>query len=155
VGFELETSALRVDATTSDFLSHYNGLQTYVDHLDFTTSRQCADELILGLRKSHARIAQLNVVQLTNDLTAAALAYGYFQKNLPAAALTSGDGVVDGGSVNVNAADARMSAPPLADRPRLVVFVDFGHSGIQSGEIFSKLFAFCVPFLKMRFSPQL
>jgi hypothetical protein len=87
------------------------------------------------------RIAQLNVVQLTNDLTAAALAYGYFQKNLPAAPLQANDtrnGV--GPSQGL-----RQSAPPISEQSRLVVFVDFGHSGLQTG-----IFGFTAAHLHVR-----
>jgi hypothetical protein len=76
------------------------------------------------------RIAQINVIHMTNDLTAAALAYGYFQKNLPSAVLQTDEGS------SVPVADLRISAPPIAERPRLVAFVDFGHSGIQSGKYY-------------------
>ena len=75
-------------------------------------------------------IAQLNVVQLTNDLTAAALAYGYFQKNLPAGPLQP---TAENSGGPGSSSDHRLSAPPISEPPRLVVFVDFGHSGIQSG----------------------
>jgi hypothetical protein len=75
------------------------------------------------------RIAQLNVVQLTNDLTAAALAYGYFQKNLPAAPLQANDARNGVGPSQ----GLRQSAPPISEQSRLVVFVDFGHSGLQTG----------------------
>lgn len=85
-----------------------------------------------------ATIADMKIHQLTNDLTAAALAYGYFQKHLPQAALLAPV------HPTPSAPDLRLSAPPLGDRPRLVVFVDFGHSGIQTG-----LVAFAADGLKM------
>lgn len=67
---------------------------------------------------------------MTNDLTAAALAYGYFQKNLPVGPLSVHDAINGPGPTS----DHRVSVPPIAERPRLVVFADFGHSGIQSGK---------------------
>ena len=56
------------------------------------------------------------------------MAYGYFQKNLPNAILPGNDL-----NPSVPVADLRISAPPIAERPRLVIFVDFGHSGLQTG----------------------
>jgi molecular chaperone DnaK (HSP70) len=74
-----------------------------------------------------ARIAGLNVVQVVNDLTAAALTYGYFQKDLPRG--VPGPQRRDREEVQ----DTRLSSPPLGERPRWVVFVDFGHAGLQAG----------------------
>lgn len=74
-----------------------------------------------------ARIAQLNVIHVVNDLTAAALAYGYFQKDLPRGVPGPQRAATE------QATDTRLSSPPISERPRLVVFVDFGHGGLQVG----------------------
>jgi len=74
-----------------------------------------------------ARVAQLNVIHITNDLTAAALAYGYFQKDLPKSVPPPF------GIQSEQVTDSRISSPPIGERPRLVVFIDFGHNGLQVG----------------------
>ena len=67
------------------------------------------------------------------------------QKSLPNAALSSNNF----SKQTVPVADLRISAPPISERPRLVAFVDFGHSGIQTGNL-TKLGCFM---LKLYFHP--
>jgi len=71
-----------------------------------------------------AEIAKLKVMAVVNDLTASALAYGYFQRDLPS---PSPSGIPVPGPQDPNPKQQL-----LTQRPRLVVFVDFGHSGLRA-----------------------
>jgi len=71
-----------------------------------------------------ADIAKIKVMAVVNDLTASALAYGYFQRDLPS---PSPSGIPVPGPQ-----DSAPKQQLLTERPRLVVFVDFGHSGLRA-----------------------
>jgi len=71
-----------------------------------------------------ARIAKIKVMAVLNDLTASALAYGYFQRDLPTPS-----------PAGIPIPDPKDSTPKqqlLTERPRLVVFVDFGYGGLRT-----------------------
>merc|ERR1712018_737219 len=71
-----------------------------------------------------AEIAKLKVMAVVNDLTASALAYGYFQKDLPT---PSPSGIPVPGPQ-----DSAAKQQLLTERPRLVIFVDFGYGGLRA-----------------------
>jgi len=71
-----------------------------------------------------AEIAKLKVMAVVNDLTASALAYGYFQRDLPTPSPAG---------IPVPAPqDPAPKQQLLTERPRLVVFVDFGYGGLRT-----------------------
>lgn len=71
-----------------------------------------------------AEIAKFKVMAVVNDLTASALSYGYFQRDLPKPSPSG-----------IPAPGPHEPAPKqqlLTERPRLVVFVDFGYGGLRT-----------------------
>jgi len=71
-----------------------------------------------------AEIAKFKVMAVVNDLTASALSYGYFQRDLPK---PSPSGIPTPGPH-----DSVPKQQLLTERPRLVVFVDFGYGGLRT-----------------------
>jgi len=71
-----------------------------------------------------AEIAKFKVMAIVNDLTASALSYGYFQRDLPK---PSPSGIPAPGPH-----DPVPKQQLLTERPRLVIFVDFGYGGLRA-----------------------
>jgi len=71
-----------------------------------------------------AEIAKFKVMAVVNDLTASALSYGYFQRDLPKPAPS--------GIPTPGPHDPVPKQQLLTERPRLVVFVDFGYGGLRT-----------------------
>jgi len=124
---------LQPEQITASFLTHLR--KTIVEPAKENTGSSEDDYYVLSVPHyftdgertallDAADIAKIKVMAVVNDLTASALAYGYFQRDLPSPSPSG-----------IPAPGPQDSAPKqqlLTERPRLVIFVDFGHSGLRA-----------------------
>merc|ERR1711944_59762 len=124
---------LQPEQITASFLTHLR--KTIVEPAKDNTSGGGEDYYVLSVPHyftdgermallDAAEIAKLNVMAVVNDLTASALAYGYFQRDLPSP--------LPAGIPVPGPQDPNQKQQLLTQRPRLVIFVDFGHSGLRA-----------------------
>ena len=130
---EGQTQLLQPEQINASFLTHLR--KTIVEPAKDNNSNIGDDYYVLSVPHyftdgertallDAAEIAKLKVMAVVNDLTASALAYGYFQRDLPS---PSPSGIPVPGQH-----DSGPKQPLLTQRPRLVIFVDFGHSGLRA-----------------------
>jgi len=130
---EGQKQILQPEQITASFLTHLR--KTIVEPAKEKNSSAGEDYYVLSVPHyftdgermallDAAAIAKLNVMAVVNDLTASALAYGYFQRDLPSP--------LPAGIPVPGPQDPNQKQQLLTQRPRLVIFVDFGHSGLRA-----------------------
>merc|ERR1711944_276141 len=124
---------LQPEQITASFLTHLR--KTIVEPAKENTGSSEDDYYVLSVPHyftdgertallDAADIAKIKVMAVVNDLTASALAYGYFQRDLPS---PSPSGIPVPGPQ-----DSAPKQQVLTERPRLVIFVDFGYGGLRA-----------------------
>jgi len=130
---EGQNQILQAEQIAASFLTHLR--KTVVDPAQDADNRGGQDYYVLSVPHyftdgekaavlDAAEIAKFKVMAVVNDLTASALAYGYFQRDLPK---PSPQGIPTPGPN-----DPIPKQQLLTERPRLVIFVDFGYGGLQA-----------------------
>ena len=130
---EGQNQVLQPEQIIASFLTHLR--KTVVDAAKDEKEKQADDYYVLTVPHyftdaeraallDAADIAKINVMAVVNSLTASALAYGYFQRNLP----TPGPA----GIPVPGPQDTASNQQALTERPRQVIFVDFGYGGLRA-----------------------
>jgi len=124
---------LQPEQIVASFLSHLR--KTVIDPARENDDRSGNDCYVLSVPHYYtdseraalldaADISKFKVMAVVNDLTASALAYGYFQRDLPTP--------LPAGIPVTGPSEPTPTQQLLTERPRLVIFVDFGHGGLRT-----------------------
>ena len=130
---EGQNQVLQPEQITASFFTHLR--KTIVEPAKDPANRGGDDYYVLSVPHYYtdgeraalldaAEIAKVKVMAVVNDLTASALAYGYYQRDLPAPC--------PAGIPTPGPQEPIPRQKLLTEKPRLVVFVDFGYGGLRA-----------------------